>query len=533
MKSLYLAIFIVFFLMMGSTGCSSGSEATPTVALVSSPTLAPTLTALPSTASPTLTPSPAPTQTPIPSPSRTPTVTPVPPTATRAATVTPTPWPTLSPQGPYLLVYAGRIDDRITLDILNPEGQGRKVIQLPGNGILYNESLLDQLVSPDGKWLAFHINDEMGMTLNLLHLPEGAIQYIAEVLPADFQEGQNLIATALPTLLPTDMIPESGWTSLDLGLMEGIKYVSWSPDSRYLAFAGQIDGPSSDLYLYDLQTSSTQRLSDDLLNIHTIYWSPDGKWVLYANLIPGNIYSGDTLYAIQLGDTPVKDPKPLYTGFFWMGWGWLSPTLHVITGAWDGGQGNVRYINIETGAIQDLWPRGYDAYAWDPKAKHLYVGQFTDKPDCGTYQVSLGGDSQKISSEVFGWMIYRGNKTHLLVGLNIEYSKAIALTQKGDIITLSERKEPAISISPDDHWMVIYNDYGVDLLDANDQLVRTIDVSYIYDTSLKWRPDSTGFYYAVNQAVYYVAVPDGDPVLVDICSSGRCDLYNDQMVWLP
>jgi hypothetical protein len=98
---------------------------------------------------------------------------------------------------------------------------------------------------------------------------------------------------------------------------------------------------------------------------------------------------------------------------------------------------------------------------------------------------------------------------------------------------LSERKEPAISISPDDHWMVIYNDYGVDLLDANDQLVRTIDVSYIYDTSLKWRPDSTGFYYAVNQAVYYVAVPDGDPVLVDICSSGRCDLYNDQMVWLP
>jgi Tol biopolymer transport system component len=532
-KSRHLVLAIVLFLMIGQIGCSSKPEASPTAAPVPSPTLASTLTARPPTVSSTLIPSPAPTQTLIPSSTPIPTSTPLPPTVTATATSTIAPWPTLSPQGPYLLVYAGRIDDRITLDILNPEGQGRKVIQLPGNGILYNESYLDQLVSPDGKWLAFHIINEMGMTLNLLHLPDGAIQYIAEVLPVDFQEGQNLIATALPTLLPTDMIPESGWTSLDLGLMEGIKYVSWSPDSRYLAFAGQIDGPSSDLYLYDLQTSSTQRLSDDLLNIHTIYWSPDGIWVLYANLIPGNIYSGDTLYAIQLGDTPVKDPKPLYTGFFWMGWGWLSPTLHVITGAWDGGQGNVRYINIETDAIQDLWPRGYDAYAWDPQSQHIYVSCFDDEEGIGTYEVSLDASYKKLTGEVFGLLIYRGNKTHLLVGVNSEYSKAIALTQNGGIVSLSERSEPVISISPDDRWMVIYNDDGIDLLDENDQWIRTIDNLGVSGTSLMWRPDSAGFYFASGSSIDYVDVPNGEPMRVDICPNGDCYLYYHQFVWLP
>lgn len=35
----------------------------------------------------------------------------------------------------------------------------------------------------------------------------------------------------------------------------------WSPDGRYLAIVGAIEGPSSDLYVFDTQTQRFQRLT--------------------------------------------------------------------------------------------------------------------------------------------------------------------------------------------------------------------------------------------------------------------------------
>lgn len=35
----------------------------------------------------------------------------------------------------------------------------------------------------------------------------------------------------------------------------------WSPDGRYLAFLGAIEGPSSDVYVYDTATDRVQRLT--------------------------------------------------------------------------------------------------------------------------------------------------------------------------------------------------------------------------------------------------------------------------------
>jgi len=82
--------------------------------------------------------------------------------------------------------------------------------------------------------------------------------------------------------------------------------LDWSPDGRYLAFAGQMDGLSSDLYIYDSVSGAIQRLSSGPQEVGWISWSPDGKWIL-----DGSTYSfGEgmryAVYATSLDGTIVK-----------------------------------------------------------------------------------------------------------------------------------------------------------------------------------------------------------------------------------
>lgn len=51
----------------------------------------------------------------------------------------------------------------------------------------------------------------------------------------------------------------------------------WSPDGRYLAFVGSIDGPSADLYIYDSTINQIMRLSSGNNHAEDPLWS--GLWI--------------------------------------------------------------------------------------------------------------------------------------------------------------------------------------------------------------------------------------------------------------
>jgi Tol biopolymer transport system component len=56
---------------------------------------------------------------------------------------------------------------------------------------------------------------------------------------------------------------------------------SWSPDGRYIAFSGQVGG-ISDLYIHDLETAETTRLTNDKFADLQPDWSPDGRTLAFT-----------------------------------------------------------------------------------------------------------------------------------------------------------------------------------------------------------------------------------------------------------
>ena len=70
---------------------------------------------------------------------------------------------------------------------------------------------------------------------------------------------------------------------IDPGAMIGaLSNPSWSPDGRYIAFSGSVEG-ISDLFVYDLEADETRRLTDDKYADLQPSWSPDGRTIAFTS----------------------------------------------------------------------------------------------------------------------------------------------------------------------------------------------------------------------------------------------------------
>ena len=276
------------------------------------------------------------------------------PSSTSAPTATPTPFPTLGSK-PYLMVSQDR--ESQSFSIYDSNG-GRKTIELPPDGHIKGVSTnLNTIVSPDGKWLVFFTDFpefldgslDAPVKLKLLNITDGTVKTVANVVTDGYTEKLDQLAEQLKKLDPKhyknidDSSQPDGIEWVGSGLITAFKWgiysIAWSPDSRILAFAAQIDGLSSDVYLYDLETGIIQRAEDSLQNVTGIRWSLDGKKIIFTNAEPGSTYMGaPELYIITPSKKAVENPK-LISSESWLGsfdaftknWSptgdWLSPNI--------------------------------------------------------------------------------------------------------------------------------------------------------------------------------------------------------------
>lgn len=199
----------------------------------------------------------APTYTPQPTSTKTPSAdTPQPtPTSTKSAEES------LNAVGPWLLIETAQ-----GLWAANPDGSGLQQL----TDINYWQGNLKQAIQPAGNHIVILTPgnyDFHHMALNLLSLPDGQMTKITDLTsPA---------AEASANASPGD----PGFEALR-AIGERPSY-AWSPDGSVLAFSGVMDGPSADIYLYNLQTGSITRVSQDPAQDFAPSWSPDGTHLLF------------------------------------------------------------------------------------------------------------------------------------------------------------------------------------------------------------------------------------------------------------
>jgi tricorn protease len=166
-----------------------------------------------------------------------------------------------------------------------PAKQGRRLRASPKPGVRYR----DAVFMPDGE--------------NVLVLSDETGEFEFVTLPAN-GIGDETAFTADGTILRYQGYPspDGAWIAYDdansdLWLFnvesgeqkvistnrEGIAELSWSPDSRWVAFVQGSTNTFYQIHIYNLESGHLTPLTSDRFNNRYPDWSPDGKWIYFLS----------------------------------------------------------------------------------------------------------------------------------------------------------------------------------------------------------------------------------------------------------
>jgi Tol biopolymer transport system component len=497
----------------------------------------------PSTAQITTNPSAPPTMTPL--PTRTRTKSPFPATPanqTPLTSRTPTIFPPIRTNGPFL-TYVRSAGDHLEIIFMDADGRGQKSIPYPikGTDITTLLNPLSNVISPNGKWLAFYTGsageshgghvgtDTADLTLNLMNLSDGKVQVITPLLSKNYPDNFSQAAREINQ-------PDVTVEDLQNAFIDGIQFsIAWSPDGRYLAFAGQMDGLSSDVYSYDISSKTIQRLSSGTEEIQSIAWSPDSQWIVESSAY----YFGEgmqcDLFATSLNGST---SRLLLHGTNDCGAGgiWLNKRSMFRSSQGNGiGTYGLLLVNVETGGVTKVWDANFTALSIssDQKLIAFYSNNILPgmtqastpaPPSC--YIINLAGmqvtkvkgsngnDFSKSGVGVQNMETLGASKERMFL-LRNENDGSLDYLSSDGILTPAGIQAINFSVSPDrQHWIAVGDHFQV--YQADGTRVRDVDLPDsecpdgcgFWDRDFLWRPDSSGVFLLLENNRYKPDYPN-------------------------
>jgi hypothetical protein len=462
-------------------------------------------------------------------------------------------YPTLVPES-FHIVYIREGDQGLDLVFANTVmfGTGRRVIHLPEFNQSYRSPI--ELLSPDGRYFAYHTGEvtEQGgdLTLHILRLEDETEIATIRLVTEDVADQMLALAERLAQN-PSDQLKEAFWSDEPIpseriagegmyALPGGLRAMDWSPDSSKLAFAAQIDGPTSDLYIYDVNTGDIRRLSSGPQQIRSLEWSPDGQWIAHESAYYVGMQSPTTFnFASRDGSTVFSVDTHAH-----MRHGWYGSGVYVVTNAANGpGRFGLEAILTQTQRANMLWEDTYYGYVLDWPGGKLLVRTGEERIDeqgnpvgyePGIYLVDFNQGSIELINgfeeytERFNIGMALWDKSGEFALLNLD-DEAYALDAEGHLRSLIEGAAIVGWASPDGSVIMIrWHDseriswYMVDL-------EAYLEFSNEVPDCVSWRPDSQLFVYTIDSVLYYQDMQRDQSILLDDqVLDGSCAI-----TWVP
>jgi dipeptidyl aminopeptidase/acylaminoacyl peptidase len=327
-------------------------------------------------------------------------------------------------------------------------------------------------LSPDGRWIAYDVS-----TPDLAANKSFSGVY---VMPA---------AGGAPKLISDAKHQDNG--------------PAWSPDGRTIAYVSNRDGGAHQVYLYDVATQQSRKVSDLQGGAGSVKWMPDGT----AVLVVSDIYPDCGVDPSCIKDkTTAEGARPtkarVLTSLLYRHWkAWQEPT-----------RSHIVYVPLAGGAPRDLTPGAFDAPPFS-------IG---------------GGDEFDVSPDGKELVYARDTEEHPETSTNSDLflvpiaSPAGAAAIAPKRITTRKGADTSPKYSPDGRWIAWRSQaragYESDLWElwlydrVNGQTRRLAPSFDNWIESVAWSPDSKSIFVTAPEkskvAIYEIGVADGMPRLV-------------------
>lgn len=462
----------------------------------------------------------------------------------------------LSKDGPWL-VFLGETG----LWAVNSDGSSlQNIVEAPSENYKTLGSSFSTLpfeASPNGQWLAYsstvmegpEINQEQ--TLYLLSFPDLGLKKVTSL----YSDESKLQVRELPSSF--DPVPTEeeeyvfGEKSRQIrGAITLEDSLAWSSDGGQLAFSAALDGPSTDVYVLDIESSTILRVTDGpKTQAVNLTWTPDDKYIIHT--ASGDLNAGRSGPEFDDNELWAADPTGLDTHLVakrlrsiirWINneefLGYESELLSEY--GYNQFNYNLSILNARTSEEKLLWKDPFISADVDPISKTVIV----DPVVVGMYYLAapkyspvLIVNSEKQSIE-YSTPIYWLKQRERFAGFSGD--KMVMLTPAGDISDIITNPEwkykdiaDNISFSPSEKdWALITYPNGSGGIWIYQDGVGIKEILSEEFCNAIWRPDGKAiFFYSdsfwkdqnlIEGSIYIAEAPEFRPRLIKTGLSLNC-----------